>query len=338
MKRTRFNLLAILGMATAITFSACSNDDENVNEPDDQQTERGSANVAMTDAAVDAENVTGVYMSVKGIKADGVDNANDATVMFDATQEVNVMAYQNGETYNFQSLDLKAGSYSGISFILDESKPAYVTFKDNTESEIEIEGNSSASNEYQVMGDFEINADAQTDLVADIDLRKAFKNTSETSAEGEYKLRTTARLVKANSAGTIKGSVENYNEMKTKMEEQNKKAKVVVYAYAEGTYEASEQEDADGEAGLKSRFENSVNSAVVAEDGTFTLAFMEDAEYEIVVASFEKSKDAPEEEEYSFSGSLEAKLTADAALNAVLSGLDVQANSSTNVSLYLGLQ
>lgn len=335
MKRTRFNLLAILGMATAITFSACSNDDENVNEPDGQQTERGSANVAMTDAAVDAENVTGVYMNVEGIKVDGDDNANDTTIMFDATQEVNVMAYQNGKTYNFQSLDLKAGTYSGISFVLDQTQPAYVTFKDNTQSEIEIEGNSSASNEYKVIGDFEIKSESQTDLVADIDLRKAFKKTS---AEGEYKLRTTARLVKANTAGTIQGSVENYNEMKAKMEEQNKKGKVVVFAYAQGTFEASEKEDADGEAGLKSRFENSVNSAVVAEDGSFTLAFMEDAEYEIVVASYEKSKDAPEEEEYEFSGSLETKLTVDAALSAVLSGLDVDANTSTTVKLYLGLQ
>ncbi len=328
MKRTKFNFLAVASVCTAMAFSSCDSNDD-VEEPQNS-TSKGTVNVAATDAAVDAENVTGVFLNVKGIEVDGDDDANDATVMFDATQEFNLMAYQNGRTYDMGNLELNAGTYSDITFILDEDQPAYVQFTDNTTSNVDLESNTT---EYEIIGDFEVMAESQTDLVADVDLRKAFV---ETSTEGEFMLRSTARLVKANISGTITGTVENYEEMKSQMETAGVETKLVVYAYADGMFNEAEKEDQDG-SGLEGRFENSINSAVVADDGTFTLAFMEEADYEMVVGVFEKGALESEEEEYEFTSLIQTELAVGGSLDVVLDILGVEANSNTDISIRLDL-
>lgn len=314
---------------TAVAFTACNQEDDGMDTSDETKA-TGTANIAATDAAIDAENVTGVYLAVTGFHVDGDDDDNDTTVMLSSTQEFNLMAYQNGDTYDLGSIDLGVGSYSGITFILDEESPAYVEFDDNTTAELDLE---SDDDEYEIIGDFEIEAESQTDLVADVDLRKAFH---ETSTEGEFMLRSTARLVRANIAGTIQGSVENFEEMQQEMEENETKAKLVVFAYAEGTFDESEMEDQDGD-GVEARFENAVNSAVVTDDGDFTLAFMEESDYEIVVGVFEKDENAPDDEEYDFSEVIQSELSVDGSLDILIDGLGVNANSSTDLSIKLGL-
>lgn len=321
MKKTKFNLLAVASVVSALAFTSCDNNDDVSNNSGTT----GTAHFSATDAAVQGENITGVYLSVKGIVVDGVDDANDAEVMFNSTKTFNLMAYQNGETYGLGSLDLNAGSYSGIKFILDESKRAYVKYEDSSTADLSVEG----GNEYEVVGSFNIVANAATNVVADIDLRKAFK---ETSSEGSFMLRSTGRLVSAEVTGTIKGSVENYQAMKEQMASEGKEAKIVVFAYAQGTYNALEKEDMDG-PGAQGRFENSINSAVVNENGEFTLAFMEESDYEIVLGVFEKGQTEAQEDPYSFSDLIQAKVTAGGNLGFILNGLGVNASSTTNISL-----
>lgn len=318
MKRTKFNSLAVASIFTALVFTSCDANDD-MEEPNNSSS-KGTVNVAATDAAVDAENITGVYLNVKGIKADGMDDSNDAELMFDATQEFNLMAYQNGETYGLGSIELNSGTYSDISFLLDEEMPAYVTFADNTQSVIEVEGD----DEYEIIGEFDVVADAQTDIVADVDLRKAF---TETSNEGEFMLRSTARLVNANVTGTIQGMVDNYEEMQDQMES-GMETKLVVFAYAEGTFNEMEREDP---AGSEGRFENAINSAIVAEDGSFTLAFMDESDYELVIGSFTKEENAPEEEAYEFNTLLQTEVNG--SLDVILDILGVEANTSTDISI-----
>ncbi|MEO9476889.1 MAG: DUF4382 domain-containing protein [Cyclobacteriaceae bacterium] len=323
------SMLRVLTLFTALSvvFVSCDSEDDNMGP--DSNDNKGQANIGVTDAAVDAENVTGVYLRVQGVKVDGDDNANDHTVMFDAAQEINLMAYQNGDVYDMTSLDLNAGSYSDISFILADQESAFVKFTDNTTADIDLEG--TVDNEYEIVGDFEIIANSTTDLVADIDLRKALH---ESSANGEFMLRSTARLVEVSTTGTIEGSIENYNELKSEMESEGTEAQVVVYAYLKGEFDEMEREDPDGD-GLQGRFENSINSAVVQEDGTFTLAFMNDAEYEITVGSYEKADDAPEDAPYMFQNLLYISLFSETNLGLFVDDIDVNANAETNISLKL---
>ena len=63
--------------------------------------------------------------------------------------------------------------------------------------------------------------------------------------------------------------------------------KVVVYAYLEGTFQDSEMnEPTEGNA----RFENSINSAVADANGNFTLAFMPEGDYELIVSTYDKNE------------------------------------------------
>ncbi len=319
MKRTQLKFLVLSSVLSIFIFSSC-------NDKDMDGTDQGTANVSATDAAIDAENITGVYLTVKGITAASADASNNTTVMLDNAAEFNLMSYQNGEVFDIGSMGLNVGSYESISLILDETKPGYVKFQDNTEAMLE------AASEYQVSGDFEIQSNAQTDLVADIDLRKAFRKTS----TGEYQLRATGRLVASKSTGIIRGTVDNYNEMKADMESRDVDGKLVVYAYQKGSFSQSEENDADGE-GPQGRFENAINSSVVAEDGSFTLAFMEEAQYDIVICSYEKAKNAPAEEPYQFSASVDARLNSDLSLGSLLGDIGVTSQTTTNLNVTVGM-
>lgn len=317
MKRTKLNLLVLVSILSFFILSSCGEDDTGPNQ--------GTANISATDAAIDAENITGVYLTVKGMKATAVDASNNTTIMLNNSQEFNLMSYQNGSVYDVGSMDLNAGSYESITLILDDTKPAYVKFQDNSQSEIDV------NTEYDVMGNFEIQENAQTDLVADIDLRKAFRETS-----GEYQLRATGRLVASQATGIIQGSVENYNDMKADMESRNVEGKLVVYAYEKGSFSESEKTDQDAD-GPNGRFENAINSGVVAEDGTFTLAFMEASDYDIVVCSYEKSDTAPDEQPFEFTSSVDARLSSGLSLGSFLSGIDVTTQTTTNINVTIGI-
>lgn len=332
MKNVKFRkpIIQLFSMLTlsAFVLVSCDSGDEDAmaTSPDDKQ---GTAKVAVTDAAIGAENVTGFYLQVEGIKFDGVEDDNDTTVMFKATQEFNLMAYQNGDVFDLADVNLNAGSYSDISLVLSENNGAVVTYNDGSSAEVEIEGD--VENEYEIVGNFDIEANMATQIVADIDLRKAF---NETSQEGKFMLRSTARLLDARLTGTIEGSIENYQELEGEMDSSQTEAQVIVYAYLKGEFDESEREDPDGN-GLQTRFENSVNSAVVAEDGSFTLAFMGEGDYEIVVASFEKSEMEEDEEPFEFSSLFELSLFSQTDLALMLGGIDVKAESETEVKMNL---
>ncbi len=304
MKRLNYFLLGFLTISTLSLLTSC-NDDTDTGE-------KGNANVEVTDAAVDAENISGVYLAVSEIQASA--NGSVKTIAtFNTPKTFNVMAYQEGSTYALGSGELEVGNYDEISFILAEGE-SYIEYTDQTTAELQIPNGTSSG--YKVDGDFQISANNQTNLVVDIDLRKALVKSSETA----FKLRSTARLVLNESSSTINGEVSNYTH--------SSDSKVAVYAYLEGTYEASESsEPAEG----KSRFENSINSAVVNEDGSFTLAFMEQGNYEIVVADYKRS--TTNENQFEFRSTVDS----DVKLGTNILNL-VSVESNTNVSINLVLK
>ncbi|MEQ9305659.1 MAG: DUF4382 domain-containing protein [Marinoscillum sp.] len=248
---------------------------------DSEVSTTGTAGVKVTDAAVDAENITGVYLSVSEVKAHG--NAQSHTITsFDSPKTFNVMDYQNGSTFDLGEGEINAGSYNELRLILAEG--SYVAFKDGSTEPLDV--SSGTSSGYKIKGDYQIASNNKTDLVIDIDLRKAFVKTG----NDLYKLRPTARLVNAENTGTIRGTVTASGE-----------DRVVVYAYSKGSYNASETDTpADGE----SRFESSVNSAVVA-NGQFKLAFMEPGEYDLITVAYEQDE---ANETYTFKSATKAEV------------------------------
>ncbi|MEP0368574.1 MAG: DUF4382 domain-containing protein [Cyclobacteriaceae bacterium] len=298
----KYSLVAIVTLASAFILSSCSDGEVN---------SKGKATVGVTDAAVDAENVTGVYLAVSEIQARS--NSEFQTIAtFDSPEPFNVMAYQNGEVYALGEGEIEAGTYDEIRFILDDaSESSYITFDDETRAAIDVPSGTTSG--YKVKGDFEIASSGQTNIIVDIDLRKALVVTG----QGDYKLRPTARLITNDETGTIKGSLNVSGE-----------DRIVVYAYAEGTYSDSEgNEPAEGEA----RFDGSVNSAVVAEDGSFTLAFMQEGNYELVTATYEMNDT---EETYEFKSVVEADLWINGSITNLVT---VESNSTVNLTIDLSL-
>lgn len=327
MKMTKLNsnrLAMLFGLFSIILFTACDSDDDGDVDPGDGNAKTmGTANVAVTDAAIDAENVSNVYLNVTGLKFDGEDDENDTIITFESSHEFDLMAYQNGESFDLESVEVNAGSYKSLTLILDEDEGAYVQYTNDTQAQIDIEGD--ADNEYVVTGDFEIEEDTQTDVVIDIDLRK----TLEESSEGVYVLQSSARLVEVESTGSITGSVDNYTELSAFMDGLNQKFKLVAFAYHEGEFSA--------EDGIEGNLEHTVNTAVVSEDGTFTLAYMNDTEYDVVFGIYQKDADAAADVAFEFANFTESRLDGETAFDMILDAISVDASAETEVSITLGL-
>ncbi|MFY0599148.1 MAG: DUF4382 domain-containing protein [Cyclobacteriaceae bacterium] len=307
-KKSKLKFLATLTAVTtvfALFFTSCSDGDGVSAESE------GQATVGVTDAAVDAQNITGVYLAIDEVQAKS--NTEIKTIArFDAPKEFNVMAYQNGEVYALADGSLATGTYDEIRLILSsEAESSYVKFKDGTKTALDVPSGSTSG--YKIKGDFDIAANAMSNLVVDIDLRKALVVTGNNT----YMLRPTARTIDLRTTGIIKGSVQKDAFDRT-----------VVYAYAKGTFN-----DAEGDAPAEgqSRFENSVNSAVVAEDGTFTLAFMQEGDYEIVVSRYEMNE---EKEEYEFKSVVSSNIWLNGSIANVVS---VESNATVDLSIDLGL-
>ncbi len=103
--------------------------------------------------------------------------------------------------------------------------------------------------------------------------------------------------------------------------------RLVVYAYATGTYDASEADDPINEE--STRFENSINSAVVKEDGSFTLALMNEGEYDLVVAGYQMNE---VKDTYEFDSVLNMTITINSEVASVV---QVVANTSSELTLKL---
>lgn len=292
----------ILGVSLLVGLSSCSDDSEAAST--------GKASVAITDAAVDAENISSVNLSVSEVRATS-NNETSTIVTFDSPKEFNLMAYQNGETYFLGEGDLEVGTYTDIRFIISGPTDSYIEFEDGSTEALEIPSGTTSG--YKVNGTFEVAANTTSDIVADVDLRKALVLTG----EGSYMLRPTARLVEVDGTGSIEGTVQG---------EMDAANTYVVYAYSEGTFTDSEEaEPASG----STRYEGSVNSAIVAEDGSYTLAFMEEGEYEIIVASYANTD---EDEDLEFQGSVSSSLMIDGALFNLVS---VSSNTTVDMNILL---
>ncbi|SNT16976.1 protein of unknown function [Ekhidna lutea] len=297
----------LLGIALLTSLFACGDGSSEVSS-------NGKASVAVTDATVDAENVNSVNLSVSEVRATA-DGESRTIATFNSPKTFNLMAYQNGETYFLGEGDVEAGTYSDVRFILSGASDSYVEMKDGSRKDLIIENATTTG--YQINGTFDVAANSTTNLVADIDLRKALVTQAQNSSETSFKLRSTARVVVEDATGEIKGSVEG---------QANSSERLVVYAYKKGSFSASE-EDAPAEG--RTRYEGSINSAVVAEDGSYTLAFMEEGDYEIIVASYSNTDD---DEDLEFQGRVESELLIDGSLFNTLS---VTSNTTVNANIML---
>lgn len=254
----------------AVVAFACTDTNENAT---------GKASISITDAPIDDANVKAVFISINSVEVKGPDGWKTLDA-FEEPIKIDLLSYQNGEAYFLTEETLEAAAYNEVRLMLDiqektngsqQNAGCYIEYKDGTTQPLFVP--SGGQSGYKAKGDFVIPAGGTVALTLDFDVRKAIVKAGNS---GKFILKPTVRLIANNNAGLINGS---FNA------EDSTFNKVVVFAYANDEFDMSEtDEPADEEV----RFENAITSSVVADDDTFTLAFMNAGTYDLYFANFDE--------------------------------------------------
>jgi hypothetical protein len=232
----------------------------------------GTLELYLSDAPIDAENVTGVYITINEIQY----NLNDQWITceeFVGNQTYNLLELTGGNSTLLGDLTLPGGHYTQIRFMLDipgmDSHPAnpgcYIEFTGNYTEPLFVP--SGGETGYKAIGPFEVPVNGTVAVTADFDVRKAVV------VADFYILKPTIRLVANDQAGSIRGSITNGSGY----------ADIIVFAYEDGTW--AETED-DNPVYPESRFPNAINSGKMDEESDYKVSFLAAGIYDLVVAGY----------------------------------------------------
>jgi hypothetical protein len=210
---------------------------------------------------------------------------------------VDLHAYQNGATKSIGSFNLEGKTYNSITFVLDYDMDAsgaapgsYVVTTGGTKHKLQ-----STASAITVTKDISLQSNANNSIVADFDLRKMIIEQSG-SVSDKYDFATAAelqssiRVVAESSTGAISGTL---------TDNISGSGKVVAYAYKKGTFNRTNEMQAQGASGIY--FMNAVSSSVVSGSGVYQLHFLETGEYEVQFASY---KDTNSDGVYELNGTM----------------------------------
>lgn len=258
-------LIGLLVLGTGLTIS-CSDDDKDAKD--------GKVSIYITDAPIDDANIEAVVIAIEKIQMKGPDGW-ETVKEFEPPFSLNILDYQNGESYFVTEEFIEAGTYTEVRLELDaaddddgpdEIEGSYIKFKDDTKKALVIPSGSSSG--YKVKGEFTLPEEGAVAVTLDFDARRSIVKAG---SSGKYLLKPTVRLITNQEAATINGHFSEYDQY----------AQVVVYAYEKDTYTSSEA-TADGDEAL---FSNAVTSAKVNDSGNFKLAFLSPGQYDLIVTT-----------------------------------------------------
>lgn len=307
---------AFLLLSLPFIFTQCKDDDSN--------SPNGSVRFEITDGPIDDTNVKGAFVTVTAIKLDGEEISGFTK------QTIDLMAYQNGNTKLLATADVDAESYDEVTLVLDfaadadgNSPGAYVMTEDNVKHSLQASSNTTSEIELNT-ADFEVEEGATTTIVLDFDLRKAIRHEDAPQASDEYDFVTNAelenavRVVAKSESGKVSGQVNDNLNMAGD--------KIIVYAYAKGTF--NKETELEGQGTSEIQFSHAVASATTDSQGNYTLAFLQDGDYEIHVFGYE---DTDNDGELEIKGELQLNLLGNLGLD--LNNLSVDAGANVSLSM-----
>ena len=155
----------------------------------------GTLKLYLCDAPIDAENVTGVYITINEIQYHR-DGQWITCEEFVGPQTYNLLELTGGNSALLGELTLPAGNYTQIRFMLDipkiGSSPAnlgcYIEFADNSTKPLFVP--SGGETGYKAIGQFEVPVNGTVEVTADLDVRKAV-----VVAGSSYILKPTIKLI-----------------------------------------------------------------------------------------------------------------------------------------------
>jgi hypothetical protein len=259
---------AIIALFTFGLFS-CSND-EAINGT-------GQIKLNITDAPIDQEGVTGVFITFIDIAFQKDGGPWQTAEEFEGPVTINLLELQNGRTELLGDFSAGAGNYTGIRFMLDASERGtnaanpgcYIEFEDGTTEALFVPSGEQTG--YKTIGDFTVPLNGSVEITADFDLRKSVVKAG---ASGIFILKPTIKVIVNNQAGSIKGNITNRNSENS----------YVVYAYETGTYTEDESAEPQGE---EVRFPNAVSNTGAEENGDYMLAFLAPKDYDLIVVAMD---------------------------------------------------
>ncbi len=319
MNTIKYSILLCACFSASFLLTSCT--DDNPGEA------LGTVKVELTDGPMDDPNIQGVFVTVAAIEIDGQPLAD-----FSGKQTIELSAYQNGSTRLMGSDLIPAGTYEDIKLSLDllsdangNSPGCYVLTTDGTRHPLTIEGNTegklSVSN-----SSFRVEDQQTTDVVIDFDLRKALRY-QDNGAQDQYDfvansdLGTSLRLVSKEESGSIRGLVDQNAVV-------GDNAKVIAFAYADGTYNENNETQAQGSG--QTLFPNAVTSANISANGDYMLSFLKAGSYEVIYAVFEDSNNDGKAE---FKGTCSVGLTGNLSISPGM--LNVEAGAAVNLDISL---
>lgn len=291
--------IAMLAGLVAFTTASCNK-------------EKGTVKINMTDAASDDAEVKAVFVTVSKVYVDG------KVLRSFEPKTIEISSYNNGSFYTLISDEINAKNYSEISleidFDKDESGDApgtYVVKSDDKKEKLSSDGKSKMS--VTANADFQVMENGATEVTIDMDLRKSMKRNSDRTYAfvSANDFEASFRAVDNSKSGSISGKV-NYNG--------NDDEKVVVYVYEKGKYSSAEA-NLTGDI----RFKNAVTSAEVDINGNYTLAFLEEGQYEVHVVRYQMNASNKAE--------FDTELQIQSFISGLLDSLKVTANATTTLDL-----
>lgn len=307
------NFLARCTVLCLLVFFAFGCEDDSATTPSGQ----GRFSLELTDAPVDDPNISAVFVTVADVKVNGqsVEGFSKTTI--------ELSALQNGVTEMLVSANLAAQAYSNVEIVLDDATDAagnapgcYAMTTNNGKVALDVAGDGAlrAAN-----SGFQLTQGATVAAVIDFDLCKALMRVSDNARPyafaAESRLESSLRFVQRETTGTLSGTVMNNS---------GEDGEVVVYAYAAGTYAASEMQGSSDD----NRFLNAVASTRLSAAGDYRFNFLEAGNYELIAVSYDDTDNDGEVE-------MQGQFRLNALLGINLGNISVGASVVTNANFTL---
>lgn len=234
----------------------------------------GTLELYLSDAPTDAENVTGVYITIEEIQYH-MDDQWITCEEFEGPKTYDLLELTDGNSSLLGDLVLPGGHYNQIRFILDvpemgqnPSNPGcYIEFADNSTEPLFVPSGNTTG--YKAAGEFTVPVNGTVEVTADFDVRKSVH-----LAASHYILWPIIRLAVNSEAGRISGVITNNSTY----------TDIVVFAYEDGTWTDTEDDEPVYPA---SRFPNAVNSGKMCDDGHYTIPLLAAGTYDLAVAGYD---------------------------------------------------
>ena len=246
----------------------------------------GVLELSISDSPVNDEAVTGVYITIEDVRIQTEEGGWQSMASFDSPQTYNLLELTGGESALLGTVTLPAGEYQQIRFILAAPEEGSQLNGGNPGSWVNYDDNavfdensmdeplfvpSGAQTGYKAVAEqpFLVPENGSVSITAEFLVRQALVDTNNGMI-----LKPVQRIIVNDQAGAISGTV-------TYSGGSPEPASMVVFAYEDGTFSSGEY--ANGDNG----FTEAVTSVAVAGDGTYTLAFLEEGAYDLVVAQYD---------------------------------------------------